>query len=722
MQSASDPEPAERTGSPLKRKIAAIMAADVAGYTRLVAADEEGTLRALAAAREVFDARVRTGGGRIFNTAGDSVMCEFDSAVEAVRAAIDIQANLRARSADVPAIRRLEFRIGITIGDVVERDGDLLGDGVNIAARLESIAPPGGVCVSRSVHEAVANKVTAEFHETGPRKVKNHPQPIYAFIVPPPADRSPPPVEARSGERRLPQRARAAGRMAPPFAVGLVCGALALAASGAWTMRSTIMGMMTPDARTELKGEARPAGTRTAAADATPATAPTPASPTPSIATKPAAAPPRPVRVVGSVAAPTPDKPEVAKPETARPEAPRPDGSQARPALPADPALAFANLAKEGIVSDAKSLPELYHNARLLEARGDRSGALRAYAALAPNASDLVDPLMRYAALLRGRGGSAEAARQVFADLSRNPAARAAALVAADLAAPGDRRAALENYVSANPEMAPANQLLADDYLARPGGPTLTERRLAFDQLDAFLEAGNRAAFFVDRAMLDSWVDAARRRRSETEAFFNGAAAQVRAQFTRSEAGWSARLTLPEPATGVAYRIGERGEVVSAGPDPAGTAAAAKPVTSLVVTLPTGTPRTTLYLTYRDAAGRDAGPFPLPFDPAAAQVSSERDTLERYPDSWVSFRQDLPDLLSYAQLISNRCAIAKALIGFGDEPPRQALALPACSSGGATAMPDGRAVLTLPAGTDSVQMQIAYSDGTESPVRVFRRP
>ena len=169
--------------SPMKRKIAAILAADVAGYSRLVAEAEEETLTRLGGYREVFDDFVRRAGGRIFNTAGDSVMCEFDSAVDAVRCAIDIQESLRTRNRALPPGRRLEFRIGITIGDVVERGGDLLGDGVNIAARLESLAEPGGICVSRSVHEAVANKVSVPFRDIGERQVKNIPNRVHAFVV-----------------------------------------------------------------------------------------------------------------------------------------------------------------------------------------------------------------------------------------------------------------------------------------------------------------------------------------------------------------------------------------------------------------------------------------------------------------------------------------------------------------------------------------------------------
>src|SRR5882724_9994537 len=121
----------------MKRKIAAIFAADIVGYSRLVAEDEEGTLRRLASYRLVTDDFIAKCGGRIFNTAGDAVLAEFPSAVEAVRCAIDIQESLRTRNMAYPPSRQMAFRIGITIGDVVERDGDLLGDGVNIAARLE---------------------------------------------------------------------------------------------------------------------------------------------------------------------------------------------------------------------------------------------------------------------------------------------------------------------------------------------------------------------------------------------------------------------------------------------------------------------------------------------------------------------------------------------------------------------------------------------------------
>jgi adenylate cyclase len=167
----------------MKRKIAAIMAADVAGYSKLVAEDEEETLRRLTAYRAVIEDFITKAGGRVFNTAGDAVLAEFPSAVEAVRCAIDVQESLRTRNLAYPASRQMHFRIGITIGDVVERDGDLLGDGVNIAARLEGLAQVGGICISRAVHEQVANKLSVQFEDIGEQQVKNIPTPVYAYML-----------------------------------------------------------------------------------------------------------------------------------------------------------------------------------------------------------------------------------------------------------------------------------------------------------------------------------------------------------------------------------------------------------------------------------------------------------------------------------------------------------------------------------------------------------
>jgi class 3 adenylate cyclase len=169
----------------VKRKISAILAADIAGYSRLVAEDEEETLRRLAMHRAVLDDFVARWGGRIFNTAGDAALAEFPSTVDGMRCALDIQESIRARNLAYPQSRQMLYRIGITVADVVERDGDLLGDGVNIAARLSGIAIPGGICVSRTVFEQVANKLSVAFEDLGQQQIKNIPKGIHAYGVAP---------------------------------------------------------------------------------------------------------------------------------------------------------------------------------------------------------------------------------------------------------------------------------------------------------------------------------------------------------------------------------------------------------------------------------------------------------------------------------------------------------------------------------------------------------
>ena len=167
----------------MKRKIAAILAADIAGYSRLIAEDEEETLRRLADYQRLFKDQINDSGGRVFKTAGDSVLAEFPSAVDALRTAVHVQESLRVRNQAYPASRQMAYRIGLTIGDVVDQDGDLLGDGVNIAARLETLAQPGGICVSKAMYDSVVSKLSVGFKDMGLQTVKNIPQPIHVFAV-----------------------------------------------------------------------------------------------------------------------------------------------------------------------------------------------------------------------------------------------------------------------------------------------------------------------------------------------------------------------------------------------------------------------------------------------------------------------------------------------------------------------------------------------------------
>jgi adenylate cyclase len=163
------------------RKLAVILAADVVGYSRLMAADEEGTLAILKARRQVIDELIARHHGRIFGTAGDSVIAEFASPVEAVRCAAAIQQEVERGNADLPEPRRMLFRVGVNLGDVMVGGDDLFGDGVNVAARMEGMAEPGGICISSAVYDQIRNKVDLTFDDLGERSLKNIAYPVRVF-------------------------------------------------------------------------------------------------------------------------------------------------------------------------------------------------------------------------------------------------------------------------------------------------------------------------------------------------------------------------------------------------------------------------------------------------------------------------------------------------------------------------------------------------------------
>jgi TolB-like protein/class 3 adenylate cyclase len=168
----------------VERRLTAILAADVAGYSRLVAADEERTLAQFAAhVRELVTPQVETHDGRVIKTLGDGVLATFDSVVDALESAVAVQRGMDIRNAEVAPDRRLEFRIGVHCGDVVIRDGDVFGDGVNVAARIEGLAEPGGVCVSSRVQEDTQGRVEVRFEDLGDQDLKNIPRPVRVYKV-----------------------------------------------------------------------------------------------------------------------------------------------------------------------------------------------------------------------------------------------------------------------------------------------------------------------------------------------------------------------------------------------------------------------------------------------------------------------------------------------------------------------------------------------------------
>jgi adenylate cyclase len=186
-----------------KRKLTAIFSADVKAYSRLMGEDEEETIRILKAYRKVMTGLIQKHRGRVVDSPGDNVLAEFASVVEAVRCAMKVQEEIEARNAELPRNRRMEFRIGINLGDVIEEGGEIYGDGVNIAARIEGLAEGGGICISGTVYDHVENKLALDYEFLGEQTVKNIRKPVRVYRV---RMKSATAVSEVSRELKLPDR------------------------------------------------------------------------------------------------------------------------------------------------------------------------------------------------------------------------------------------------------------------------------------------------------------------------------------------------------------------------------------------------------------------------------------------------------------------------------------------------------------------------------------
>ena len=171
------------TTEKVKRKLTAILSADVKGYSRLMGADEVGTIRILQTYRGVMSDLIQKKGGRVVDSPGDNVLAEFASVVDALESAVEIQRELKVRNADRSENRRMEFRIGVNLGDVIEEEDRIYGDGVNIAARMEGLAEGGGICISGTAFDHVRNKLPLGYQYLGEQTVKNIAEPVRAYKV-----------------------------------------------------------------------------------------------------------------------------------------------------------------------------------------------------------------------------------------------------------------------------------------------------------------------------------------------------------------------------------------------------------------------------------------------------------------------------------------------------------------------------------------------------------
>jgi len=197
----------------VKRKLAAILSADVKGYSRLMGEDEEWTLRTLNTYKEVMGSLIQQHRGRVVGSAGDSVLAEFGSVVDAVQCSVEIQQVLRAKNAVVPENRRMEFRIGINLGDVIEEGDSIYGDGVNIAARLEGLAEAGGICISESAYQQIENKLPLRYDYLGEHEVKNIAKPVRVYCAR---------IEADAAPSKLGVEKKPVGKRLPKAALGII--------------------------------------------------------------------------------------------------------------------------------------------------------------------------------------------------------------------------------------------------------------------------------------------------------------------------------------------------------------------------------------------------------------------------------------------------------------------------------------------------------------------
>jgi len=211
------------------RHLAAILAADIAGYGRLMGEDEEGTLAALGVwRREIADPRIKEHRGRIVKTTGDGFLVEFASVVDAVHCAVEMQRAMAEHNAGIPVERRIEFRIGINLGDIISQDHDIYGDGVNVAARLEALAEPAGICISRVVRDQIRDKLPYVFEDMGEQQVKNIARPVRAYAMSAQAVAAAPPSPAPAASAR-----RGTARRPMVIAASMTA-ALAIAIAGWW--------------------------------------------------------------------------------------------------------------------------------------------------------------------------------------------------------------------------------------------------------------------------------------------------------------------------------------------------------------------------------------------------------------------------------------------------------------------------------------------------------
>lgn len=387
----------------------------------------------------------------------------------------------------------------------------------------------------------------------------------------------------------------------------------------------------------------------------------------------------------------------------------------------------FAALAAQGgVIADPKRPDEFYHNARLHELSGDMMNARRSYLAFAGFNVDAIDPYIRFATLLRVQDGKA-GAREVFGTLAAKNKTLALQLVHALQFEDQQRLDKLNAFIAANPGYAPAYFLLSEEFSEdRLGQQALSDKRGEAEALTKFLaqeKDGGLVKYFVDHTVLADWLERARNRLAAIGDVLDPSRFMPTLSPTRSNAEWMMAISLPEAATGISWRLGNDGPFTDTGLLGTNDQRTGKPMPNPSFMLPADTPAGTIALKYLDLRAREVGPFEIPFNPDTALSDGNKQILDQFWTSWIAFdASGNRGLVYFTHILSYRCAIKDVRYGLNDGPLDKAIEMPACDAENPYSIPDNY-MPYFKVGDDikSMSMQITYSDGTQSPVRSFKR-
>ncbi|RWP68237.1 methyl-accepting chemotaxis protein [Mesorhizobium sp.] len=390
-------------------------------------------------------------------------------------------------------------------------------------------------------------------------------------------------------------------------------------------------------------------------------------------------------------------------------------------------AKGFAALAAQGGAIAEPSRPdEFYHNARAYELSGDMLNARRSYLAFAGFDVDAIDPYTRFATLLRVQDGKA-GAREVFGALADKGKALSIKLVHVLQFDDAQRLQKLNAFVAANADFAPAYFLLSQEFSEnRLGFQALSDKRSEATALTKFLsyeKDGGLLKYFVDQTQLADWLDRSRSRLAALGDVLDAKRFAPTLTPMRSNQGWSMTISIPEPATGISWRMGDSGPFTETGFLALNDQTTGKPMPNPSFELPDSTAAGSIAIKYLDVSGRETGPFDIRFDPEAALQQGNKKILDQFWTSWIAFdASGNRGLVYFSHMLSYRCAIKALHYGLNGAALDKEIKMPACDPKDPYAIPyDYQPYFKVADSVKTMSVQVTYTDGTQSPVREYKR-